>query len=67
MKNYIIIFIVSFCFNQEIFTEYLIVLEDTVDVLELRLNKIKELVKKYPNDMQLGENIRQFVLGGMNG
>jgi len=42
-------------------------LEDTVDVLELRLNKIKKLVKKYPNDMQLGENIRQFVLGGMNG
>ncbi len=42
-------------------------LEDTVYHYKLKLNKIKELVKKYPNDMQLGENIRQFVFGEMNG
>ncbi len=42
-------------------------LEDTIDVLELQIGKIKELVRKYPNNMQLGENIRQFVLGEMNG
>ncbi len=42
-------------------------LEDTIDVLELQIEKIKELVRKYPNNMQLGENIRQFVLGEMNG
>ena len=32
-----------------------------------KIEKIKELVRKYPNNMQLGENIRQFVLGEMNG
>jgi len=37
MKNYIIIFIVSFCFNQEIFTEYLVVSEDTIDVFSYQI------------------------------
>ncbi len=27
-------------------------------------NKIKDIVSKYPNDMQLGEKIRKFVLNG---
>ena len=26
------------------------------------LEKIKELVKKYPNDMELGSKIRHFIL-----
>ncbi len=27
-------------------------------------NKIKDIVSKYPNDMQLGEKIRELVLNG---
>ena len=36
-------------------------LEELAHKLQTNEDKIIELVNKYPNDMQLGEQIRQFI------
>ena len=35
--------------------------DELLHKLQTHEEKIKELVNKYPNDMQLGEKIRRFV------
>tara|TARA_R100001079_G_C4343257_1_gene107904 strand:+ start:415 stop:558 length:144 start_codon:yes stop_codon:yes gene_type:complete len=42
-------------------------LEKLVHKLQTNEEKIIELVNKYPNDMQLGEQIRKFIRGQNNG
>ena len=42
-------------------------LEELAHKLQTNEDKIIELVNQYPNDMQLGEQIRNFVRRQMNG
>tara|TARA_A100001391_G_scaffold41899_1_gene24147 strand:+ start:224 stop:367 length:144 start_codon:yes stop_codon:yes gene_type:complete len=42
-------------------------LEELVHKLQTNEDKIIELVNKYPNDMQLGEQIRKFIGRKING
>tara|TARA_R100000742_G_C4239754_1_gene59658 strand:- start:159 stop:302 length:144 start_codon:yes stop_codon:yes gene_type:complete len=42
-------------------------LEELTHKLQTNEDKIIELVNQYPNDMQLGEQIRNFVRRQMNG
>tara|TARA_R100001129_G_C5168098_1_gene203988 strand:+ start:338 stop:484 length:147 start_codon:yes stop_codon:yes gene_type:complete len=36
-------------------------LEKSLHKLETKMNKIKQLVEQYPNDMHLGEKIRFYI------
>ena len=45
----------------------LVELEELVHKLQTNEDKIIELVNKYPNDMQLGEQIRKFIGRKING
>ena len=36
-------------------------LEKSLHKLETKMNKIKQLVEQYPNDMYLGEKIRFYI------
>ena len=42
-------------------------LEELAHKLQTNEDKIIELVNQYPNDMQLGEQIRNFVRRQING
>ncbi len=42
-------------------------LEELTHKLQTNEDKIIELVNQYPNDMQLGEQIRNFVRRQING
>ena len=42
-------------------------LEELVHKLQTNEEKIIELVNNFPNDMQLGEQVRRFVRGELHG